>query len=90
MRHYHAPGLLPAPERDWSGYRRYGTQSVVHLIRIRTLAAASVPLARVRELLDADPDEFGAALIEIERDSWILLATPGSCSRHRLPISWAR
>ena len=24
VRHYHAKGLLPEPERDHSGYRRYG------------------------------------------------------------------
>jgi hypothetical protein len=40
VRHYHAKGLLPEPERDASGYRRYGAASVV----------------------------------EIERDSWILIA----------------
>lgn len=38
VRHYHAKGLLPEPERDRSGYRRYGGDAVVDLIRIRTLA----------------------------------------------------
>ena len=45
VRHYHAKGLLPEPERDHSGYRRYDAQAVVELIRIRTLADAGVPLA---------------------------------------------
>ncbi|MGH3588279.1 MAG: MerR family transcriptional regulator [Pseudonocardia sp.] len=66
VRHYHATGLLPEPERDRSGYRRYGAAAVVELIRIRTLAGAGVPLARVRELLSADEAEFAAALADID------------------------
>src|ERR1700759_2841870 len=67
VRHYHAKGLLPEPERDWSGYRRYDAQAVVELIRIRTLADAGVPLSRVKELLSADPDEFEAAVADVDR-----------------------
>ena len=51
VRHYHQIGLLAEPERDHSGYRSYDAAAVVRLIRIRTLAEAGVPLARVRELL---------------------------------------
>ncbi|WP_223291240.1 MerR family transcriptional regulator [Streptomyces avicenniae] len=67
VRHYHARGLLPEPERDRSGYRRYGGGAVVELIRIRTLAEAGVPLARVRELLRAGEEEFAAAVADIDR-----------------------
>ncbi|MFL6075231.1 MAG: MerR family transcriptional regulator [Mycobacteriales bacterium] len=67
VRHYHQIGLLPEPERDASGYRSYDAAAVVRLIRIRTLAEAGVPLARVRELLDADPETFAAATAEIDR-----------------------
>ena len=67
VRHYHHVGLLAEPERDASGYRTYDAAAVVRLIRIRTLAEAGVPLARVRELLDADPATFAAATIEIDR-----------------------
>ncbi|QFU91962.1 MerR family transcriptional regulator [Amycolatopsis sp. YIM 10] len=67
VRHYHAKGLLPEPERDHSGYRRYGAGAAVELIKIRTLAEAGVPLARVRELLDAGEDEFAAAVAGIDR-----------------------
>ncbi|MEU0542329.1 MerR family transcriptional regulator [Nocardia sp. NPDC005978] len=66
VRHYHAKGLLPEPERDHSGYRRYGAGAVVELIKIRTLAVAGVPLARVKELLRAGPEEFTAAIAEID------------------------
>lgn len=67
VRHYHAKGLLPEPERDHSGYRRYDAHAVVELIKIRTLADAGVPLARVRELLAADEEEFEAAVADIDR-----------------------
>ena len=67
VRHYHSKGLLPEPERDYSGYRRYDAKAVVELIKIRTLAEAGVPLARVQELLHADRDEFAAAVAEIDR-----------------------
>jgi DNA-binding transcriptional MerR regulator len=67
VRHYHAKGLLPEPERDHSGYRRYDAKAVVELIKIRTLAESGVPLARVQELLTADEEEFEAAVAEIDR-----------------------
>ncbi|MGN9846357.1 MerR family transcriptional regulator [Nonomuraea sp. H19] len=67
VRHYHAKGLLPEPERDHSGYRRYDAGAVIELIKIRTLAEAGVPLARVRELLQADEEEFAAAVADIDK-----------------------
>lgn len=67
VRFYHQKGLLPEPERDHSGYRRYDAAAVVELIRIRTLADAGVPLSRVRELLAAGPEEFTAAVEDIDR-----------------------
>ncbi|RJL23037.1 MerR family transcriptional regulator [Bailinhaonella thermotolerans] len=66
VRHYHARGLLPEPERDLSGYRRYDASAVIELIRIRVLAGAGVPLARVRELLRAGEEEFAAAVADID------------------------
>jgi DNA-binding transcriptional MerR regulator len=67
VRHYHQRGLLAEPERDASGYRRYDAQAVVDLIRIKTLADAGVPLTRVDELLNAQPERFAAAAAEIDR-----------------------
>lgn len=66
VRHYHSKGLLPEPERDHSGYRRYDAAAVVQLIRIRTLAEAGVPLARIQELLAADDEAFATAIDEID------------------------
>jgi DNA-binding transcriptional MerR regulator len=67
VRHYHQRGLLPEPERDPSGYRRYGAQAVVDLIRIKTLADAGVPLARIQALLSAEPEQFSQAIAQIDR-----------------------
>lgn len=66
VRHYHRIGLLPEPERSGSGYRDYDAAVVVRLIRIRVLASAGVPLARVEDLLDADPDQFAAGVQDID------------------------
>jgi DNA-binding transcriptional MerR regulator len=66
VRHYHQIGLLPEPERDASGYRRYGAKAVVSLIRIRTLANAGVPLAQIALLLDADASAFAEAVHRID------------------------
>jgi DNA-binding transcriptional MerR regulator len=66
IRHYHRLGLLEEPERDASGYRRYGAQAVVDLIKIKALSDAGVPLARIEELLGADPAEFAAAITQID------------------------
>jgi DNA-binding transcriptional MerR regulator len=66
VRHYHQVGLLPEPERDASGYRRYGATAVVSLIRVRTLADAGVPLSRIRTMLDADADTFADAVTRID------------------------
>jgi DNA-binding transcriptional MerR regulator len=67
VRHYHAKGLLPEPERDHSGYRRYDAAAVVELVKIRTLADAGVPLSRVRELLTAGDSQFAGAVEDIDR-----------------------
>jgi DNA-binding transcriptional MerR regulator len=84
VRHYHQIGLLPEPGRDSSGYRTYDAAAVVRLIRIRTLAEAGVPLARVRELLDADPETFDRATAEIDRQ---LRAQIRSLQEHRRRIA---
>ena len=67
VRHYHQRGLLEEPQRDASGYRRYGAEHAIELVKIKTLAEAGVPLARIKELLTADPGRFAAAIAEIDR-----------------------
>jgi DNA-binding transcriptional MerR regulator len=68
VRHYHQIGLLPEPERNDSGYRTYNAAAVARLIRIRTLADAGVPLARVQELLDAGPEQIAEGIQEIDKE----------------------
>lgn len=67
VRVYHQRGLLAEPARDSSGYRRYRAQDAIDLVRIRTLVQAGVPLARIKNLLAADPVEFVAAITELDR-----------------------
>ncbi|WP_326651422.1 MULTISPECIES: MerR family transcriptional regulator [unclassified Streptomyces] len=66
IRVYHDKGLLPEPDRDASGYRRYGASDAIELIKIRTLAEAGVPLARIRDLRSAIDEELQQALREID------------------------
>jgi DNA-binding transcriptional MerR regulator len=66
VRHYHQVGLLPEPERDASGYRRYGPRAVVSLIKIRTLANAGVPLSQIGQMLEADAPAFAEAVQRID------------------------
>jgi DNA-binding transcriptional MerR regulator len=66
VRHYHQRGLLEEPPRDPSGYRRYSAKDAIELVKIKTLADAGVPLARVKELLAANPEQFAAAIAEID------------------------
>jgi len=66
VRHYHQIGLLPEPDRDASGYRRYGAKAAVSLIKIRTLANAGVPLSQIRPMLEADASTFVEVIQRID------------------------
>ncbi|WP_407547676.1 MerR family transcriptional regulator [Streptomyces sp. Pv4-95] len=67
VRHYHKLGLVEEPQRDSSGYRRYGSAELLQLVQVRTLAAAGVPLAEIGPLLGADATGFAAALADVEQ-----------------------
>lgn len=67
VRHYHKLGLLAEPERDTSGYRRYGSDDLLRLVQVRALADAGVQLADIGVLLDADAEQFAAALTDVEQ-----------------------
>ena len=67
VRHYHKLGLVAEPGRDSSGFRRYGSAELLRLVRVRTLAAAGVPLAEVGPMLDADTTSFAVALADVDR-----------------------
>lgn len=63
LRHYHQVGVLPEPPRSHNGYRRYGADAVIRVLRIRRLASLGIPLERMGPLLD-DPDAQGAARLD--------------------------
>ncbi|MEU9443474.1 MerR family transcriptional regulator [Streptomyces sp. NPDC048304] len=67
VRHYHRLGLVDEPERDSSGYRRYGSSDLLRIVQVRTLAGGGVPLAEIGDLLAADPERFSSALDDVER-----------------------
>jgi DNA-binding transcriptional MerR regulator len=66
IRHYHQRGLVDEPGRDQSGYRRYGSADLLRLVQVRTLADAGVPLAEIGAILDSDPGQFAATLVDVE------------------------
>lgn len=68
VRVYHSKGLLPEPERDASGYRRYDAQAIIDLTRIVTLAQAGVPLARIPSVLNADTDSATEQIDRIDTE----------------------
>lgn len=67
VRHYHKHGLVKEPQRDGSGYRRYGPAELLRLVQVRTLAAAGVPLAEIGPMLNADAEQFAAAIADVQR-----------------------
>lgn len=52
IRYYEREGLLEAPEREASGYRRYADKHLSRLQFIRHCRALDIPLIEVRQLLD--------------------------------------
>ncbi|WP_448318348.1 MerR family transcriptional regulator [Streptomyces sp. CO7] len=62
VRHYHQVGVLPEPERDPNGYRRYTLRHAVLLARIRRLTELGLGLDEVRDVL---ADDAGRELAEV-------------------------
>lgn len=67
IRHYHRLGLLEAPERQSNGYKQYEVRHLVHLLRIRRLAALGIPLAQMSEF-SAAGDHTPEALRELDAE----------------------
>lgn len=76
LRHYHAIGLLPEPPRGENGYRNYGPEDLVRLLRVKRLSSLGFSLSRIGDVLDemdaslADSDGTHAtdALDELDRE----------------------
>lgn len=54
LRHYHQVGVLPEPSRSRNGYRQYGVQDLIRVLRIKRLASLGISLERMPALLDSD------------------------------------
>ncbi|AWB89001.1 MerR family transcriptional regulator [Salinibacterium hongtaonis] len=50
IRHYHRIGLLDEPERSNNGYKQYGTDELVRLLRILRLVDLGVPLGKIADV----------------------------------------
>jgi len=68
IRVYHAKNLLPEPERDGAGYRRYTARDAMELLKIRTFAEAGVPLARIDALRSTKGELRAHALHQLDLD----------------------
>ena len=68
VRFYHSIGLLAEPARDSSGYRRYRAGDAIALLKIRALAQAGIPLARIPALLTSSAADRANAIDQIDRD----------------------
>jgi DNA-binding transcriptional MerR regulator len=68
VRHYHAIGLLPEPERDRSGYRRYRTADLVRLLRVRRLRELGLALDRIAALLAGPETELHEELDALDAE----------------------
>jgi DNA-binding transcriptional MerR regulator len=68
VRHYHGIGLLPEPERDRSGYRRYGAAALVRLLRVRRMRELGLPLDRIAQLLDGAELDLHDALDALDAE----------------------
>jgi len=68
VRHYHAIGLLPEPERDRSGYRRYGVGDLVRLLRVRRLRELGLALDRIAALLAGSEAELAVELDALDAE----------------------
>lgn len=67
IRHYHRLGLLNEPERRYNGYKQYGAQDLVRLLRIRRLADLGVPLSRIGDV-GAGGDSTPDALRQVDAE----------------------
>ncbi|WP_169807973.1 MerR family transcriptional regulator [Actinomadura hibisca] len=68
IRHYHHVGLLPEPARDASGYRSYGMDDVVRLIRVRQLASLGLSLAEVADALADGSADLTEVLTDLDAE----------------------
>ncbi|MFC4562328.1 MerR family transcriptional regulator [Nocardiopsis mangrovi] len=54
IRHYHEVGLLDEPERQANGYKRYGVEHLVRVIRIKRLSNLGFTLTQIAGIDETD------------------------------------
>ena len=67
VRHYHQVGLLPEPERRSNGYKQYGVEHLVRLVRIKRLADLGFSLPQIAAMGESD-DHPEEALRELDAE----------------------
>ncbi|GAB2626813.1 transcriptional regulator, MerR family protein [Paractinoplanes abujensis] len=67
IRHYHRLGLLAEPTRRYNGYKQYGVEDLVGLLRIRRLAGLGVPLAQIAAV-SSESDVGSQVLRQVDND----------------------
>ncbi|MGV0745789.1 helix-turn-helix domain-containing protein [Mycolicibacterium sp. XJ870] len=67
VRHYHAVGLLPEPQRRANGYKQYGVAHLVRLVRIKRLTELGFSLPQIAAMGDSD-DHPEQALRELDAE----------------------
>lgn len=68
LRYYDRLGLLTPSARTEGGHRCYDAGDVRRLHRVLALRSFGLPLARIRAVLDAEPDHDPAELIRRQLD----------------------
>lgn len=88
LRHYHALGLLPEPERGENGYRNYGAHDLVTLLRIKRLASLGFSLECIDGMLEAEDEaSAGDELAALDRELALRIA---DLERQRVSIAKLR
>lgn len=79
IRHYHASGILPEPERTRGGYRDYTLDDVSAVLTIRSLVDAGLTLAEIaagqsqrEEMIARADDRLSARIRQLERSRALL------------------
>ncbi|NOJ61523.1 MerR family transcriptional regulator [Arthrobacter sp. 260] len=82
IRHYHAIGLLPEPERGSDDRRRYGYEEMIQLLWIRKMADAGIALDDIRDAFAGTTAGGTAPVHESSADAAASQATGGADSDH--------
>jgi len=94
IRHYHAIGVFPEPERGSDGRRRYGYDEIIRLLWIRKMADAGIALNDIRDAFadtapaEADNDHDVADILE--RLEKTLVAQEAELRRQRTAVQRMR